>query len=215
MHAIYLLSVWLHIMAAVVWVGGTLFLVFVLVPAIRQPQFAALAAALIRFTGRRFRWVAWICFTIFLLTGIVNLAVRGMGVDELRHAVFLARFFRNDTWHQACTCFCHSVDQRFSRFRSRAARGCCVGGESGIGGNFKAQTSSRACGSNQPAARAGGHLAGQHACARRALVNCGDPKHGVRIGNHIEEEDKSWKRRSEQHRDASGIVILDFPVSRF
>lgn len=88
MHAIYLLSVWLHIMAAVVWVGGTLFLVFVLVPAIRQPQFAALAAALIRFTGRRFRWVAWICFTIFLLTGIVNLAVRGMGVDELRHAVF-------------------------------------------------------------------------------------------------------------------------------
>lgn len=88
MHGLYLFSVWLHIIAAVVWVGGTLFLVLVLVPAIRQPQFGAFAPALIRFTGQRFRWVSWICFGIFLTTGIVNLVVRGIGYDELRHAVF-------------------------------------------------------------------------------------------------------------------------------
>jgi putative copper export protein len=51
MLGIYLLSVWLHIMAAVVWVGGTIFLVIVLVPAIRRPEFGGFAVALIRFTA--------------------------------------------------------------------------------------------------------------------------------------------------------------------
>jgi copper resistance protein D len=85
---IYLVSVWLHIMAAVVWVGGTLFLVIVLVPAIRRPEFGAIASALIRFTALRFRWVGWVCFCIFALTGVVNLAARGIGLQELRGALF-------------------------------------------------------------------------------------------------------------------------------
>ena len=51
MRGVYLLSVWLHIMAAIVWVGGTIFLVVVLVPAIRRPEFGGIASALIRFTA--------------------------------------------------------------------------------------------------------------------------------------------------------------------
>jgi copper resistance protein D len=76
---VYLISVWLHIMAAVVWVGGTIFLVIVLVPAIRRPQFAAVASALIRFTALRFRCFGWFCFGVFVLTGIVNLVALGIG----------------------------------------------------------------------------------------------------------------------------------------
>ena len=88
MHGLYLLSVWLHIMAAVVWVGGTIFLVIVLVPAIRRPEFSGIASALIRFTALRFRWVGWVCFCILMITGVLNLIARGVGFEELREAAF-------------------------------------------------------------------------------------------------------------------------------
>ena len=88
MHVFYVISVWLHIMAATVWVGGTIFLVIVLVPAIRRPQFAAVASPLIRFTALRFRWVGWVCFGVFVFTGIVNLAARGIGWQELQETAF-------------------------------------------------------------------------------------------------------------------------------
>ena len=88
MRGVYLLSVWLHIMAAIVWVGGTIFLVVVLVPAIRRPEFGGIASALIRLTALRFRWVGWVCFCIFVLTGVVNLLARGIGLRELRETIF-------------------------------------------------------------------------------------------------------------------------------
>ena len=88
MHLLYLISVWLHIMAAVIWVGGTIFLVIVLVPAIRRPEFAGVASGLIRFTALRFRWVGWFCFGVFVFTGIVNLVARGIGWQHLQQAVF-------------------------------------------------------------------------------------------------------------------------------
>jgi uncharacterized membrane protein len=75
-------------MAAIAWVGGTIFLVIVLVPAIRRPEFGGIASALIRFTALRFRWVGWVCFGVFIFTGIVNLAGRGIGWQELRDATF-------------------------------------------------------------------------------------------------------------------------------
>jgi hypothetical protein len=69
-------------------VGGTIFLVIVLIPAIRRPQFAGVASALIRWTALRFRWVGWICFCVFLATGAVNLLARDIGWQELQDAVF-------------------------------------------------------------------------------------------------------------------------------
>jgi len=88
MDGIYVVSVWLHIMAAVVWVGGTVFLVIVLVPVIRRPEFGAIASKLIRFTGLRFRWIGWVCFCLFVFTGVINLAARGIGLKELQDAAF-------------------------------------------------------------------------------------------------------------------------------
>ena len=79
MRALYLFSVWLHILAAITWVGGTIFLVLVLVPATRQSQFRRLAPQLIQWTGARFKRVSWIALTILILTGIFNLGYRGFG----------------------------------------------------------------------------------------------------------------------------------------
>ncbi|MGZ8424901.1 MAG: CopD family protein [Candidatus Binatia bacterium] len=88
MRWIYFISVFLHILAAMVWIGGTIFIVIVLVPAVRQREFAGIAAPLVRWSGMRFRWVGWPCFGVLAATGIANLLLRGFGWQELQSAEF-------------------------------------------------------------------------------------------------------------------------------
>jgi uncharacterized membrane protein len=76
-HALFVLSLWIHILAAAAWVGGSLFLVIVLVPTTRDPAFRKSGTELIRGVARRFQKVVWICFGLLILTGIVNLLVYG------------------------------------------------------------------------------------------------------------------------------------------
>lgn len=83
MHALYLLSIWLHILSAVVWVGGTFFMVFVLFPVLRHPDFRDQVAALVRRGARRFKWIGWGCFAILIPTGGFNLYYRGIGLDQM------------------------------------------------------------------------------------------------------------------------------------
>jgi uncharacterized membrane protein len=88
MHTLYLLSVWLHIMAAVTWIGGTIFLALVLIPTLRRPDFKASAVALIRVTVLRFRWIGWVCFAIFVVTGTANLNFRGLSWSDVLTSTF-------------------------------------------------------------------------------------------------------------------------------
>jgi len=75
---LYLIAVWLHILAAAIWIGGMVFLSLVLVPVVRCPEYRGVAACLIRRTGLRFRWVGWTCLGVLLSTGTLNLVYRGM-----------------------------------------------------------------------------------------------------------------------------------------
>ena len=77
MRLLYLTSVWLHILAATVWMGGLFFLVLVVVPWLRSGT-ATDAGAFLRETGERFRFVGWICFGASLVTGTFNLWMRGV-----------------------------------------------------------------------------------------------------------------------------------------
>jgi len=88
MHTLYLLSVWVHILAATVWIGGMLFLVLVVVPWLRKGARPD-AAVFLRETGERFRNVGWICFVVLLITGTFNLWVRGTTVVVKLSAFFL------------------------------------------------------------------------------------------------------------------------------
>ena len=54
MRTLYLVSVWLHILAAMAWVGGMLFLVAVLVPLLRTPAMRPQATALFHGWARAF-----------------------------------------------------------------------------------------------------------------------------------------------------------------
>jgi putative copper export protein len=78
MHAFYLLSIWLHILAAATWIGGMLFLVLVLVPVVRRQDYREVAAPLVHRVGVRFRWVGWICLGLLILSGVFNLIYRGV-----------------------------------------------------------------------------------------------------------------------------------------
>ncbi len=83
MRALYLLSVWLHILAAIIWIGGMLFLVLILVPVMRRSEYRGIASALTHWVGVRFRWIGWICLVLLVLSGTFNLAYRGFGWADL------------------------------------------------------------------------------------------------------------------------------------
>lgn len=87
-HGWYVVSVWLHIVAATLWVGGMLFLVLVVVPALKTLPDRRLAVLLIRETGRRFRTVGWAALGVLTATGITNLLARGVGWTLLTSAGF-------------------------------------------------------------------------------------------------------------------------------
>jgi putative copper resistance protein D len=78
----YQLSVFLHILSAVIWIGGMLFLALVVVPVTRGLP-AAERASLFGAVGRRFRAVGWACIVVLLVTGTVNVAYRGVSWENL------------------------------------------------------------------------------------------------------------------------------------
>lgn len=76
MKVFYLTSVFVHILAAIVWIGGMFFLALVAVPVIKKPALNKISAVLFQQTGIRFRIVGWICLILFLITGLFNLFYR-------------------------------------------------------------------------------------------------------------------------------------------
>lgn len=92
MHLLYLISVWVHILAAMVWVGGMAFLVLVVVPWLRRGG-QSNASAFLRETGERFRSVGWTCFAILVVTGTFNLWVRGVRLGDFTRGEWLSSPF--------------------------------------------------------------------------------------------------------------------------
>jgi copper resistance protein D len=76
------LLVWLHMLAAVSWIGGSVFLSVVLLPVLRREPFASQRAMLIRTTALRFRVVVWGAIATLLLTGPLLLHQRGIPISN-------------------------------------------------------------------------------------------------------------------------------------
>src|SRR6266536_3535166 len=78
----YQLSVFFHVLSAVIWIGGMLFLALVVVPTsrgMRPAERAEQRGAL----GRRFRTVGWACIAVLIVTGLVNSVYRGVTWENL------------------------------------------------------------------------------------------------------------------------------------
>ena len=76
------LLIWLHLVAAISWVGGMIFLSLVLVPVLKREPFASQKALLFRTIGRRFRAVVWGAIAVLLFTGPLLLHQRGLPIAD-------------------------------------------------------------------------------------------------------------------------------------
>jgi uncharacterized membrane protein len=82
MRGLYLASVWLHVLAAMTWIGGMVVFVVAVMPYFRVRPGAEKSAFLDWF-GPRFRATAWVCFAVLAVTGTFNLWARGVRINDL------------------------------------------------------------------------------------------------------------------------------------
>lgn len=73
MEILWFLTRWLHVVAAVVWIGGNMILAMVIVPHFRQNLPPVQRILLLTQIGKRFEPIVWGCIGILFFTGIVNL----------------------------------------------------------------------------------------------------------------------------------------------
>jgi uncharacterized membrane protein len=72
-----LTNVTIHVLAALLWLGGMFFLGVVGAPALRRIEPPALRQRLFHELGLRFRTVGWVAITILVATGVLNLYFHG------------------------------------------------------------------------------------------------------------------------------------------
>lgn len=75
-----LLILWFHLLAAVVWIGGMLFLSLVAVPVLKPRSSGPGHADLFRAMAIRFRPIVWMAVVTLLCTGPLLLSMRGVSV---------------------------------------------------------------------------------------------------------------------------------------
>ena len=78
MPSLYYASVTLHLLAALLWLGGMFFLAVVGAPVLRAVEPPELRGMLFRRLGERFRVVGWGAIAVLLVTGAANLHYRGL-----------------------------------------------------------------------------------------------------------------------------------------
>ena len=64
---------WIHVIAAVVWIGGNLILAMVIVPHFRQNLPPVQRIQILTLIGKRFEPIVWGCVLILFFTGIANI----------------------------------------------------------------------------------------------------------------------------------------------
>jgi len=89
----YYLSVFIHIISAIFWIGGMLFTAAVLVPASRHKLLAGKKGEFFTLVGKKFSRISWVLFPVLFITGITNLLGRGYSVADLIDPAFWSSSF--------------------------------------------------------------------------------------------------------------------------
>ncbi|MCO5233978.1 MAG: DUF4149 domain-containing protein [Chitinophagales bacterium] len=97
---LYKISVFIHILSAMFWMGGMLFTMFVIVPSLRQPQLSPNRGDFFSIMGQYFSQISWLIFIILLITGYYQLAFRGYHWEKLLSSEFWHTHFGFNLLHK-------------------------------------------------------------------------------------------------------------------
>ena len=75
---LYYLNVTLHLLAALLWLGGMFFIGIVGAPVLRGLEPPELRVRVFRLLGEKFRTVGWSAIGVLIVTGTINLYYRGV-----------------------------------------------------------------------------------------------------------------------------------------
>lgn len=78
----YSLALWIHLLAAISWIGGMVFLSLVLAPLVRSRRAAPEFMAVFRLAARRFRFIVWGAIAVLLSTGPLLVLQRGWSLFD-------------------------------------------------------------------------------------------------------------------------------------
>lgn len=89
----YYLTVYIHILSAIFWIGGMLFTVAVLVPVSRHQLLLNKKGEFFALIGKKFSSISWILFIVLIITGITNLLAHGYSFADLATSTFWSSNF--------------------------------------------------------------------------------------------------------------------------
>ncbi|MEN8376343.1 MAG: DUF4149 domain-containing protein [Gemmatimonadota bacterium] len=98
---LYYANVTVHVLAAMLWLGGMFFLAVVGAPVLRQIDSAALRGQLFRQLGERFRSTGWAAIGVLLVTGVLNLHYRGVLGSLMEPSLWSSRYGEALAWKLA------------------------------------------------------------------------------------------------------------------
>jgi uncharacterized membrane protein len=78
MPELYYINVTIHILAAMLWLGGMFFFGLIGAPVLRGIEPPPLRQRLFHELGSRFRRLGWYAIAVLLVTGVINLHFRGL-----------------------------------------------------------------------------------------------------------------------------------------
>ena len=78
MELLGLLTLWLHVTAAAIWVGGNFMIAMVIVPYFKRSLPPVERIKIMTQIGRNFEPIGWVCVVILIFSGLFNIFTAGV-----------------------------------------------------------------------------------------------------------------------------------------